>query len=75
MWLLCHGDDFVSTARAAGQKHVADTLRSAYEVKIQQAGPGNSLPDEIRILGRVIGFDERGVTMEGDPAHVEQLME
>ena len=71
IWVLVHGDDFVSVAREDGQKFLHRTLSAAYEVKLSQAGPRPGQARELRILGRVITFTEDGLQLEADPQHAE----
>ena len=39
VWILIHGDDIVVVARQEGRDYTEQTLRSAYEVKVDLVGP------------------------------------
>lgn len=75
LWVLVHGDDFFGIARAAGRKHLVDTLRAHYEIKVKEAGPQAADPKELMVIGRILSFRPDGVTLEADPCHAEQAIE
>ena len=69
IWLVVHGDDFVSVAEPGDQDFLHQTLSDVYEVKKSVAGSGHDT--QIRILGRVMTWSPDGWQMEGDPQHLE----
>ena len=74
IWMLVHGDDFVTVARAEGRAYVERTLRSQYEIKVDLAGPEADDPKEIKVLGRIITYEAHGLTYEADPGHMEGVI-
>ena len=70
IWMLVHGDDFVTVARAKGRAYVEKTLRSQYEIKVDIAGPEAQDPKELKVLGRIITYEAHGITYEADPGHM-----
>ena len=73
IWMLVHGDEFVVVAREAGRKHTEETLRKAYEIKVDVVGPIPTDPKESKILGRIITYSEEGLLYEADPGHMEKV--
>ena len=67
VWCLVHGDDFVVVARQEGRDHIESTLRAAYEIKVDVAGPDPEDQKELKILGRIITFTPQGIQYEADP--------
>jgi len=74
IWLLVHGDDFLSVADDSSQKFLEDTLRAVYEVKVSRAGPRPEDQKSLRVLGRIIEYTEHGLQCEPDPQHVEVVL-
>ena len=74
IWLLVHGDDFVTVARQAGREYTQQVLSDAYEIKVDIAGPEPEDPKEIKILGRIVTFTPEGIQYEPDPGHVEKVI-
>ena len=75
IWILVHGDDFVVVARKSGRDYAEDTLRKAYEIKVENAGPEAEDNKEIKILGRIISYSFDGITCEPDPGLIEGVVE
>ena len=71
IWVLVHGDDFLSTACLEDQDWLRDTLMKTYELKCERAGLAEGMPRELRVLGRILAFSEEGVSMEPDPQHLD----
>ena len=61
-------------ARQAGRDYTEQTLRNAYEVKVDIAEPEPQDPKEIKILGRIVTFTPEGVQYEPDPGHMEKAI-
>ena len=65
---------FVVVARQAGRDYTEQTLRNAYEIKVDIAGPEPQDPKEIKILGRIVTFTPEGIQYEPDPGHMEKTI-
>ena len=74
IWMLVHGDDFVVVARAEGRAYTEQVLRDKYEIKVDLAGPEESDPKELKVLGRIISYRAHGITYEPDPGHMEAVI-
>ena len=73
--LTVHGDDFTSTGREADLRWLDLQLRAKYEIKTDFLGPGPSHSKQLRILNRVISWDnETGITYEPDQRHTEIII-
>ena len=55
-WMLVHGDDFVTVARADGRAYVEQTLRSQYEINVDFPWPEAHDSKELKVLGRIITY-------------------
>ena len=71
-----HGDDYVSTAIPKQLTWLKDQLESKHKIKTQWLGPGKDHQREVKILNRIIGWDnQKGVVYEVDPRHVEIIVD
>ena len=58
IWLIVHGDDFISIAEGPDQQFLHDVLADVYEVKRWVAGPGSQWEKQLKVLGRIVTFSE-----------------
>ena len=70
LWIMVHGDDFISIGQSEDQAWLRDVLAKEYELKQAIAAP-NSACRSVTVLGRVITVDDEGWQVEADPRHVE----
>ena len=61
-------------ARQEGRDHIEATLRAAYEIKVDVAGPDPEDQKELKVLGRIITFTPQGIQYEADPGHMESVV-
>ena len=67
-----HGDDYVSTGKLEQLQWLKTQLEKTFQVKTQTLGPGKDDMKQVKILNRVISWDDkRGISYEADPRHVE----
>ena len=67
-----HGDDYVSAGRPESLKWMRAQLEKKYTVKTQTLGPGEEIQSQLKILNRIVTWDDiNGITYEADPRHVE----
>lgn len=70
-----HGDDYVSTAMPKQLEWFKSKLEDKYQIKTQWLGPGEKHSREVKILNRIIGWDDiQGITVEADPRHAEIII-
>ena len=70
-----HGDDYVSTAMPKQLEWLKIQLEGSYQIKTQWLGPGDGYSQEVKILNRVVGWDNaKGLTFEADPRHAEIII-
>ena len=69
--LTVHGDDFTSTARERDLKWLERLFASKFEAKTEYLGPAARHSKRVRILNRVIAWNEDGITYEADQRHAE----
>ena len=62
-----HGDDYTSTGTERNLKWFEEELRRNFEIKTELLGPNRTRhQEEIRVLNRVLGWTEAGLTFEAD---------
>ena len=67
-----HGDDYVNTGNPEHLRWLKAQLEKNYQVKIQMLGPEDDQLKQVKILNRIVTWDEkRGLSYEADPRHVE----
>lgn len=75
IWTFVHGDDFCSSGEAWDLAWLDQELRKTLLVKTEVLGPGPDHLKSIRILNRLVSWDEsRGIRYEADPRHVERMI-
>ena len=69
-----HGDDYVSTGTPDQLKWLQTQLEKSYQVKTQVLGPDEHQLKQVKILNRIVTWDEkRGLGYEADPRHAELI--
>ena len=70
-----HGDDYTSTGTERDLKWFEEELRRNFEIKTELLGPNRTRhQQEVRVLNRVLGWTEAGLTFEADQRHAEILI-
>ena len=75
IWVVVHGDDFITVAEDEGIEYLEKVLSSSYAIKSSYLGSGSKDPKEIKALGRIITMHEWGIGYEPDPGHAEQVID
>lgn len=71
-----HGDDYVSVGKPERLDWMKKELEKCYSIKTQLLGPGKDHAREVKILNRIVAWDEaQGISYEADPRHVEIILE
>lgn len=73
--LLVHGDDFLAVGRKEGRQYLDDLLKNHYVIKAKTLGPDSGEDKQIRVLGRVLTWENWGIQVEADPGHHELVVE
>ena len=75
--VVVHGDDFIAVGRRRGLAHLKKVLEASYEIKDKIFGPDahKGEEQEVRVLGRVLTWNNWGIQMEGDPGHQELVVQ
>ena len=70
-----HGDDFTSTGTEVNLKWLQAGLESAFEITTEFLGPSRARHmQEVRILNRVISWNEECLSYEADQRHAEIMI-
>ncbi len=73
--LTVHGDDFTSTGREADLRWLDHEMRKQLELKTEYLGPDRRRhQQQVRVLNRVLSWEEDGLAYEADPRHAEILI-
>ena len=75
IWIVVHGDDFITVSDSKGMGHVEKILKEAYAIKSSVIGSGANDQKELKPLGRIIGMHSWGVSYEPDPGHAEIVID
>ena len=76
LWCVVHGDDFTYTGYDKDLDWVADLAKKEYEIKVRgKLGPDANDVKSIDILGRLIKYEEWGLSWSADPRHRKMIME
>ena len=74
--IFVHGDDYVSVAMPKRLTWLNDQLELKYKIKTQWLGPGKGHQREVKIVNRIIGWDnQKGIVYEADPRHIEIIVD
>ena len=74
IWVVVHGDDFITVSDRQGLEYIEGVLRAAYAIKASVIGPDKNEEKELKALGRIICIHDWGVSYEPDPGHVELVI-
>ena len=67
-----HGDDYVNAGKPKQLKWLKERLEKTFQVKTQIIGPGKGNMEEVKILNKIMTWDDRRVIgYETDPRHIE----
>ena len=74
---MVHGDNFLTEGCKESLKRMDEALKKEFMIKTEVPGPDASKgqAQQIRLLNRVITWEDGGTTWEPDPRHVEFLLE
>ncbi len=72
--VITHVDDFLVSGSDADVRWLIKNLGERYEIKSEVFGFGANDQKEIRFLGRTIRATSSGISIEGDPKHVDILL-
>ena len=71
---LVHGDDFVSEGPEKNLLAMDEMLRKEFEVKTEILGPEKRHVQQVKILNRVVSWEDDGIVWEPDPRHAELII-
>ena len=76
IWCVVHGDDFTFTGEDEGLDWITKIMQDNYEVKVRgRLGPDTEDLKEIDILGRVLRYENWGISWRADPRHRKMILE
>ena len=77
IYITVHGDDFTVVGGMRGIRWLSEKMKTKYELKLDILGPKweDECTQEIRILNRVISWEDQGLTYEPDQRHAEKLVQ
>ena len=73
--VVVHGDDFLILASQADIDWFVTEVKKEFEIKVSMIGPDTDRAKTLKILNRVITWDEEGILIEGDQRHPELLLD
>ena len=71
---VVHGDDFFTEGPADSLIKLNTALKQNFQVETEIIGPDAGQQLDARVLNRLICWEERGITWEPDPRHVEIMI-
>ena len=76
IYTFVHGDDFVSTGPPEDLKWLKQILETRYKISTLVLGESRACVKKATILNRIIHWhDGIGISLEGDPRHVQIMIE
>ena len=72
--MAVHGDDFVSEGAKEDLKWFDEALAKEFKIKTEILGPDEGEVKELRILNRVVRWEEDGLEREADQRHAELII-
>ena len=70
--VVVHGDDFTFLGDDPSLRWITEELKKVYELKVRAIlGPEHSDDKSVRILHRIVSWNEQGIQYEPDQRHVE----
>ena len=74
--MASHGDYFISIGEENELKWLSENLKRHFDLKVKATlGPDPHDDKHVRILNRLITYDEEGVKYEADPRHAEMVIQ
>jgi len=64
-----HGDDYTSAGKEEHLRWLDRNLRAKFEIKTEFLGPGKEHKQEVRILNRILRWEDGGIEYEPDQRH------
>ena len=75
IWLMVHGDDYLSAAVKSSLDWLEQVLKNHYEIKTTRINHRNKDESEGQVLNRVIRATPKGFELEADVRHAELIIE
>ena len=75
IWIVAHVDDFLVLGNVDNLMKLKKKLQERFEVDGEVLGPVGAETQEVKFLGRTIRWTRGGLEWEGDPKHVEGLIQ
>ena len=72
---LVHGDNYFSSGCDDDLEWLRDQLSSQFDIKTTIIGPGCNQEKEMKILNRVVRFEDHTIVYEADQRHAEIMVE
>ena len=72
--MTVHGDDFTSTGKLADMKWLQKAMEDRFEIKTDILGPRTEHAKQIRVLNRVISWQDDCIAYESDQRHAELIV-
>ena len=72
---VVHGDDFVSEGEKGQLLWLDKQMKLSFELKTEILGPDKGETREVRILNRVLRWEDAGISWEADQRHAELIIE
>ena len=72
--VVVHGDDFVILGWRQQLDWVRSEIMKTYEIKFEMMGPAAGDDKSVRILNRVLQWNELGLDLEADQRHAELMI-
>ena len=69
-----HGDDVTVKASREDAEWLNRKFKEMYEIKSQMIGEAADLDKQLQILNRTVRWSSRGLWIEADPRHVEEVV-
>ena len=72
---VVHGDGFTALGSQTECEWMAEEMRSYFELKVKaRLGPKPTDDKSVRILNRIVTWDDQGIMYEGDQRHAEIIV-
>ncbi len=72
--IMVHGDDFVAVGHPKHLKKTREMMENKYKLKVETLGNAKECKKEIKILNKIVRYEEHGVELEADPRHAELVV-
>ena len=75
LWVVVHGDDFITLGPEADIKWFKEKMNSAYQCKlVGMIGPEPEDNKSMKLLNRIVEWKEPGIFLESDQRHAEIIV-